>query len=180
MSALIALAVSLAPEIARWLSGDDADKTTAAVSHAVETITGSTDPDVASAMLQKDPGVATQLRLRLAQVAAECEKASRSADMDRLVTALRDTADARAQTVTLAGQKVATAWSTPVISALVLVTFASIMAVVLLYGLPTGSETAATMLLGTLAAMATSVVSYWVGSSAGSARKDERLAQAGR
>jgi uncharacterized protein len=35
----------------------------------------------------------------------------------------------------------------------------------------------ANMLLGTLAAMATSVVSYWVGSSAGSARKEERLAQ---
>ena len=33
------------------------------------------------------------------------------------------------------------------------------------------------MLLGTLAAMATSVVSYWVGSSAGSARKDEHIAQ---
>jgi hypothetical protein len=33
------------------------------------------------------------------------------------------------------------------------------------------------MLLGTLAAMATSVVSYWVGSSAGSARKEEQLAQ---
>jgi len=33
------------------------------------------------------------------------------------------------------------------------------------------------MLLGSLAAMATSVVSYWVGSSAGSARKDEHIAQ---
>ena len=33
------------------------------------------------------------------------------------------------------------------------------------------------MLLGTLAAMATSVVSYWVGSSAGSARKDEHIAR---
>ena len=32
------------------------------------------------------------------------------------------------------------------------------------------------VLLGTLGAMATSVVGYWVGSSAGSARKDERLA----
>ena len=36
------------------------------------------------------------------------------------------------------------------------------------------------VLLGTLAAMATSVVSYWVGSSAGSARKDERLALANK
>jgi len=33
------------------------------------------------------------------------------------------------------------------------------------------------VLLGTLAAMATNVVGYWVGSSAGSARKDERLAR---
>ena len=33
------------------------------------------------------------------------------------------------------------------------------------------------MLLGSLAAMATSVVSYWVGSSAGSARKDVQLAR---
>lgn len=32
------------------------------------------------------------------------------------------------------------------------------------------------VLLGTLSAMATSVVSYWVGSSVGSARKDDRLA----
>ena len=32
------------------------------------------------------------------------------------------------------------------------------------------------VLLGTLGAMATSVVSYWVGSSVGSARKDARLA----
>lgn len=33
------------------------------------------------------------------------------------------------------------------------------------------------VLLGTLGAMATSVVTYWVGSSAGSARKDARLAR---
>jgi len=36
------------------------------------------------------------------------------------------------------------------------------------------------VLLGTLAAMAPNVVGYWVGSSAGSARKDERLAEVAR
>lgn len=36
------------------------------------------------------------------------------------------------------------------------------------------------VLLGTLGAMATSVVGYWVGSSAGSARKDARLASMAR
>ena len=33
------------------------------------------------------------------------------------------------------------------------------------------------VLLGTLGAMATSVVAYWVGSSVGSVRKDDRLAR---
>jgi hypothetical protein len=41
--------------------------------------------------------------------------------------------------------------------------------------LPAGSETILNMLLGTLAAMATAVVSYWVGSSAGSAQKTDLL-----
>ncbi len=46
--------------------------------------------------------------------------------------------------------------------------------------MPPGSAkstyTVLNVLLGTLGAMATSVVGYWVGSSAGSARKDVRLA----
>ena len=46
--------------------------------------------------------------------------------------------------------------------------------------LPPGSAkstyTRLNVLLGTLGAMATSVVGYWVGSSAGSARKDSHLA----
>lgn len=40
---------------------------------------------------------------------------------------------------------------------------------------PAGSRELANILLGTLAAMASSVVGYWVGSSAGSARKDAVL-----
>jgi hypothetical protein len=54
------------------------------------------------------------------------------------------------------------------------------MTLVLTSGVPPESATVANMLMGTLAAMATSVVSYWVGSSAGSARKEERLAQTAR
>jgi membrane protein DedA with SNARE-associated domain len=51
------------------------------------------------------------------------------------------------------------------------------MTVAITRTMPSGSETVLTMLLGSLAAMATSVVSYWVGSSAGSARKDEHFAR---
>lgn len=50
-------------------------------------------------------------------------------------------------------------------------------ALVLFRTIPLGSEAIMNTLLGTLSAMVMTVVSYWVGSSAGSARKDERLAQ---
>ena len=180
MGALIPLALTLAPEISKWLFGEQAEHTAAAVTAAVETVTGTTDAEAATAKLQQDPAAANQLRLQLAQIAADREHAAHTADLDQLTATLRDTADARTQTIALASQKAAMAWSAPVISAVVLVTFGAVMAMVLLYGMPAGSETAANMLLGTLAAMATSVVSYWVGSSAGSARKDDRLAQASK
>ncbi len=180
MGALIPLALTIAPEISKWLFGDGAEKTAAAVAAAVETVTGTADADAATAKLQQDPAAAIQLRLQLARIAAEHEQAARTADIDLLAATLRDTADARAQTVALTTQRATVTWSAPVISGVVLITFGAVMALVLLYGMPAGAETASNMLLGTLAAMATSVVSYWVGSSAGSARKDDRLAQAGK
>ncbi len=177
MGALIPLAMSIAPEIARWLCGDAAEKTTAAITKAVTDATGTTDADAATTVLQQNPAIAAQLRVQLAQIAAEREQASRSDDLDQISAAMRDAADARAQMVALNSQKTAVVWSAPVISGIVLLTFVTVMTLVLMHGIPAGSETAANMLLGTLAAMATSVVSYWVGSSAGSARKDEILAR---
>ena len=180
MGALIPIALSIAPEIGRWLFGETAEKATAAVTKAVQTATGTADPDAAAAVLARDPTATGQLRVQLAQLAAEQERVARCADLDNLTAALRDTSDARQQTIDLSGQKAAIAWSAPVVSGVVLLTFGAVMTLVMSYGVPVGSETAANMLLGTLAAMATSVVSYWVGSSAGSARKEERLAQVGR
>ena len=178
MGALVPLAIAIAPEIAAWLFGANAEKTTAAVSQAVEAATGTSDPEAATAALQKDPVAASKLRLQLAQIAAEQERASRTADLDQLAATLRNEAVACAQAP--AGRKTTGSWAAPVISAVVLLTFGTVMVLVLLYGMPAGAETAANMLLGTLAAMATSVVSYWVGSSAGSARKDERMFQAAK
>ena len=180
MGALIPLALTIAPEIARWLFGDAAEKTSAAVAKAVADTTGTADADAATTVLQQNPTIAAQLRMQLAQIAAEREQASQLDYLDQISSTMKDVADARAQIVALSGQKTAIAWSAPIISGIVLLTFIIVVALVLTNGMPVGSETAANMLLGTLAAMATSVVSYWVGSSAGSARKDERLAQAAK
>ena len=112
-----------------------------------------------------------QLRVQLAQIAAEQDKAARDAEQAELQAKLADVAGARTQTVQLAQARSLVAWGAPVVSGVVLVTFGVVMALALTRSLPAGSETVLNMLLGTLAAMATSVVSYWVGSSAGSARK---------
>lgn len=64
------------------------------------------------------------------------------------------------------------------VSIIVLLTFLAALGLVLTKSLPAGSEQIANVMLGYLGAMATGVVSYWVGSSAGSAKKTELLAMA--
>jgi hypothetical protein len=177
MGALIPLVVSLAPELAKWLFGDKSAPAVATATQIVQTVTGTADPEVAQAALARDPQLAGQLRVQLAQLAAQQDQAARQAELDELTARFKDTADARAQTLGLAARGSAIAYGAPVISIIVLITFGVVMWVALTKVMPGGSETILNMLLGTLAAMSTSVVSYWVGSSAGSARKDEHLAR---
>jgi hypothetical protein len=66
-------------------------------------------------------------------------------------------------------------WAAPIVSIIVLLTFQGVMLLALTRSLPAGSETLLNMMLGSLAAMTTSVVSYWLGSSAGSERKTDML-----
>lgn len=61
----------------------------------------------------------------------------------------------------------------------VLVLFGTAMVLAFFRVVPAGSETVLNVLLGALGTMASQVVSYWVGSSAGSARKTELLQEKG-
>lgn len=181
MLPLIPLVISLAPEIAKWLFGDTASTATTAVVQAVQTVTGVADVTsvegiaVASAALSGKPELAMQLRAQLAQIAADHEAADRKMQTETLAAQLADVSNARAQTVALAQTKSAIAYAPGIVSGVVLMTFGIVMFLAITRSLPAGSETILNMLLGTLAAMATSVVSYWVGSSAGSEKKTDLL-----
>ncbi len=175
MGALIPLALSLAPEIGRFLFGAAGEKTAAAVAQVVQGVTGTSDEAVAQQAINSNPQLAAQLRIQLAELAARQEQAARQAELDMLAAQLKDVADARAQTVSLAQAGSAVQWAPVVVSFIVLVTFGVVMWAALTRTLPAGSETVLNMLLGTLAAMATATVSYWVGSSAGSAQKTDLL-----
>lgn len=175
LGAVGGVVLNLAPEIGRWLFGSDAVPVVSAVTAAVSSITGTTD-QVEQVSELADPEKATALRVQLARIAADQEVAAASAMQADLVARLGDVAGARATTVQLAQARSAIAWGAPVVSIVVLVTFGVVMTIALTRTLPVTAEPVLNVLMGTLGAMATSVVSYWVGSSAGSARKDERLA----
>lgn len=175
MGALIPLALTIAPEIGKWLFGSSGEKTATAVAQVVRSVTGTPDATAAQSVLARDPKLAVQLRVELAKIAAQAEAEAQADQLATLKQQLADVADARAQTLGLAKLGSRIAWAPVVISVVVLVTFGVVMWAALTRALPTGSETILNMLLGTLAAMATSVVSYWVGSSRGSDRKTDML-----
>lgn len=62
------------------------------------------------------------------------------------------------------------------VSVAVLAAFACAAVLVLSHGVPPTAEAIANVVLGTLGALASAVVNYWLGSSSGSARKTELLA----
>lgn len=179
MGALIPLALGLAPELGRWLFGETAEAATQAVAQAVQRATGSADPAAAGATLAADPQAASQLRLRLAEVAADMAEKARRAELDGLAAAVKQSLSegAAGGGHPPVGGHSPVVWGAPAVSVAVLAAFGAAMTLALLRAIPPGSEAVLNVLLGTLAAMATSVVSYWVGSSAGSARKEAQLEQ---
>lgn len=174
---LIPLLAPIVPQIASWIGGDDAEDVARQVTSVVQSVAGSTDPAVVAATIA-DPQRGEQLILELARISAERAKAADEARIEELAARLRDTADARAQTVSLAQARHPLAYGAPVVSVIVLTAFGAACWLVLTKALPDGSQDIALYTMGALQTMAGSVVSYWVGSSAGSAAKDQRLAAA--
>lgn len=169
------IVLDLAPEVGRWLFGVNAGPAIAAVQDAIGVVTGSQDPSAQAAALM-DPEKASALRVELARIAAEQATAAGAISQATLVARLGDVAGARAATLQLAQVGSGMAWGAGIVSVLVLVMFGVVVSIALTHALPPNGEAVLNVLMGTIGAMATSVVSYWVGSSAGSARKDARLA----
>jgi hypothetical protein len=196
MLAIMPLILSLAPEIARWIGGNQAAGVTTAVADAVRSIAGTDNPEDAAKALAADPTKAAELRVQLAKIAADAETAQRAseleslkvtlsanaaqqqADLEALRASIGDIGSARQQTVELAKAGSSMAWSAPIISMIILLAFAFMLYFVLEVGVKAESLALGNVLLGTLAAMATQVANYWLGSSSGSSRKDAYLQNA--
>ena len=178
------LVLDIAPDIGKSLFGAAGEKTAGQVAQAIETVTGTGDADAAQAVLARDPEAVTQLRVQLqaimAQQQAEADRAAeaqRAAELALLQADAADRAGARGQTAALVGAHSRLAWAPAVLSGIILVVFGTLICVVLTKpSLPENGLPIANVLLGTVAAMATQVANYWLGSSSGSAVKSDQMA----
>lgn len=126
------------------------------------------------------PGTPEEIQAKIAsdQAAVEKFKAEMIARSDEFKAALADTQNARSQTVALVQAGSAISWGAPIVSGFVVVGFLSVLGLFFFGMFPTSDTAAAiaNMLVGSLAAAFVQVINYWLGSSAGSQRKDFYIA----
>jgi hypothetical protein len=168
---LVPLLAQVVPQIASWLGGEDAEVVASQIASAVAAVAGGTD-EAAVAAAMADPAQRAALIERLARIAAEREKAREEAITARLVAGLADIAHARETTLRLAQARSPLAWLAPATCGLIFGLFAFVV-VAEVFGYGAGMSEATRRLLDYLAIAA---AGYAIGSSAGSAAKDQRQA----
>lgn len=175
--------LSLVPTLADMIFGD---KTGKLVEKAVD-IAGDvlgldkdqrTPENVDAVVRALPPDKLVDFKVAMAKLAAEERAAQHAADQADLKAHIDNTINARAQTVELAKMGHALAWAPAIVTFVVLSTFGWVMNLVLTAKIPPGQERLADTMIGILGTLAVASVMYWVGSSRGSARKDELLAAA--
>jgi hypothetical protein len=164
-----------AGHIGKWIFGADATAVTKAVTDVAQAVTRTTTPEAAAAVLADDPAMSEAFRLQVAMIAGQRDAEAERTFNERFLAIVADQGNARQQTLALAQTGSWLAWGAPIISVVVMLTFGLIVSLTLTCSMPPGSEPILNVLLGTLSAMAMSVVSYWVGSSVGSVHKQDLL-----
>lgn len=174
--AALALAVKLVPDLTKVL-GSDATAASKIV-QTVQAVTGTPDP-AGQAAATADDATSLDLQVQLRQIVTDHEQAMEEARVDALKASLADVASARAQTVQLAQAGSHLVWGAPVVS--VVVSLGFFVAFGMMIFAPVQSDPGRTamlnILVGVLGGGFTTMLNYWLGSSAGSARKSEIMAQ---
>lgn len=181
MAPIIPIAMALAPAIASLipslagaLGGDRAEDVAQRVVDVAQRVTGLSEPTPAAVTAAlSDPANG----LEFAKIQADLERARDEQITARLKADAEDRADARRTMLALHGSGSPLAWGAAVVSFVVLVAFGAVSWRVMTTEIPPQSHSIALYVIGALQTLATAVVAYWVGSSAGSAQKTNLLAR---
>lgn len=191
-AALFPLVLTLAPQLAGMIFGSNGADATAKVAGVVQAVVGGAadlsapgGAAAAVAHLQSDAQACAELSVKLADLHLQMQKqqndeteASRQAMLDELKLRLGDAASAREMASQLAKSHSGMAYGGVVVSVVIVAAFGWTTYSVLNNHLSASDGQFGAILVGTLAAMATQVANYWLGSSVGSASKDALLANA--
>jgi hypothetical protein len=189
---LIPLVLSLAPQLAGLIFGSKGADVTTKVAAVVQSVVGtvadlSAPGGVAAAVahIQSNPQASSDLASKLADLQLQMQKeqdaeaeALRQDALDQLKAQLGDMSSARDMATGLAQAHSGLAYGSMVVSVVIVVAFGWTTYCVLTNHLSTSDGQFGSVLVGTLAAMATQVANYWLGSSMGSSAKNALLANA--
>ncbi|MDO8974319.1 hypothetical protein [Reyranella sp.] len=171
MMPLVPLLLGIAPTVVSWIMGDKTGAAVSKVTGIAREILGTDDASGIERAIAADPNLALQFKMAVIQAEAD----ARRQEFGALQAQLADVQSARSQTVKLAEVRSPIAYGAVMVSAIVLVGFAVMLWLVIREEVPANQRDMVTLLLGTLAGMASSVVAYWVGSSSGSMQKNAAL-----
>lgn len=152
------------PALGSLLGAGKAADVIAAGSKVANEVFGTTDERAIAKAIETNPALADQFKAKL------------EAETRTLQAALADVQDARATTVALASTGSVISWGAPVVSVVVVVGFV-VLSYMAMNPTPAVRADVVLYLLGAWQSLATAVVGYWIGSSAGSASKDAALKQ---
>ena len=180
MNPLIGVAAGIVPDIIKLIAGDKTGQLADQVGKAVADAVGTTDAGEAQTKLAANPAVQATLRQKLAELALEATKAQNAeADQQRHDT-VSNAERARNALQALATTNTTIARTAPTISYLVIAGFFIFLFVLVwLYwwGPSPGKNDFVVQIInivvGALTAAFATVVNFWLGSSAGSQKKDD-------
>lgn len=179
---LIPLLVGLAPKVAEWVAGKNAGSIVEKVTEIARKSIGVNSIDELESAIASDPNKALEFKLAMINAASEEKRMEHESSMaqlqgkvDEVKAYLEDVQSARNQTVELAKSHSYIAWGSVVISVLVMSAFGVMLYITATYDIPPSQKDNVSGLLWTLNTLAVAVVSYWVGSSAGSAQKSSLM-----
>lgn len=175
----IALALAqFAPMIAGWLGGSKAEEVAGKVVGIAQQVTGQSSPDAAVAAIAADPNLSLQFQkavldqqAHLSEIAADVTKAELAADVqhDQIDAADRDSARKR---------EIAVKDVTPTLLALfVTAGFFGLLGFMAFKTVPPENAAILNTMLGSLGTGWLAILYYYFGSSRGSDRKTELMAQ---
>jgi hypothetical protein len=180
MNPLIGVAAGVVPDIIKLIAGDKTGQLAEQVGKAVADAVGTTDAGEAQTKLATNPTTQAALRQKLAELALEATKAqSAEADQERQDN-VSNTERARSALQAVATTNTTIARTAPTISYLVIGGFFIFLFVLVwLYwwGPSPGKNDFVVQIInivvGALTAAFATVVNFWLGSSAGSQKKDD-------